>query len=116
MRATSSAVPIGGGISVYYNQGGNQVSLTSTSTKPTATQHVTLTSRVSPSPTEPGTPTGKIIFKDGTRTLGTVTMAGGAASLSTTFAAGTHSIVAQYSGDSNFNPNHSATLTIVSAP
>ncbi len=108
--------PNGGSIAVYYNQGGDHVALASTSTKPTTTQRVTLTAHVSASPTEPGTPSGIIVFKDGTRYLGTVTMTGGAASLSTTFAAGTHSILAEYGGNSNFNPNHSATLTIVAAP
>ena len=107
---------VGGNLAVYYNQGGDHLALASTSLKPKATQLVTLTAHVSASPTEPGTPAGKITFKDGSHFLGTVTMKAGAASLSTTFAAGTHSVLAEYSGDSNFNPNHSATLTIVAAP
>lgn len=111
-----SGQTIGGTIAVYYNQRGDYVSLASTTTKPKPSQHVILTAHVSPSPTEPGTPSGRITFKDETRTLGTVTMTNGAASLSTAFAAGTHHILAEYSGDSNFNPNHSATLMIVSAP
>lgn len=115
-QGTFGGQPIGGNLAVYYNQRGNYVALASTTTKPKPTQRVTLTAHVSPSPTEAGTPSGRITFKDGARTLGTVTMTRGAASLSTSFAAGTHSILAEYSGDSNFNPNHSATLTIVAAP
>jgi hypothetical protein len=113
---SSTGNPIGGNLAVYYNQGGDHVALASTSVKPKATQSVTLTAHVSASPIEPGTPAGKITFKDGSHLLGTVTMKAGAASLSTKFAAGTHHILAEYSGDSNFNPNGSATLTIVAAP
>ena len=111
-----SGNPIGGNLAVYYNQGGDHVALASTSVRPKATQSVTLTAHVSASPTEPGTPAGKITFKDGSHLLGTVTMKAGTASRSTKFAAGTHHILAEYSGDSNFNPSQSATLTIVAAP
>jgi hypothetical protein len=50
-----------------------------------------------------GTPTGTVVFKDGTATLSTATLVAGAASFSTTsLAAGAHSITASYSGDSIF--------------
>jgi hypothetical protein len=50
-----------------------------------------------------GTPTGTVIFQDGTTTLGRATLSGGIASFTTaTLAAGTHSITALYSGDANF--------------
>lgn len=111
-----SPQPIGGGLTLFYNQGGDHVTLGSTSTAPKATQLVTLTAQVSPSPAEPGIPVGKMTFKDGLRYLGNITITAGSASLSTTFAAGRHTVTAEYSGDSNFNPNHSATLTIVAAP
>jgi len=113
---TFTGQPIGGNLAIYYNQGGDHVSLTSSSLTPKPGQSVTLTAQVTVSPTEPGTPSGKITFKDGTRFLGTVSMAAGSASITTTFAAGSHSILAQYSGDANFNPNHSATVNVSVAP
>jgi len=105
-----------GTVAVFYNQGGDHVALSSSSSKPTANQSVTLTAHVTAGVGEPGTPTGKITFKDGTRILGTVDMSHGAASLGTHFASGSHGIVALYSGDTNFNPNHSSTLTIAVGP
>lgn len=116
LQSEGALVPVGGGLSVYYNQGGDHVALTSTSTRPNASQLVTLTARVTPSPFEPGTPTGKVTFKDGARYLGNVPMTAGAASLSTTFADGTHTILALYSDDGNFNPNHSGIVTIMAQP
>lgn len=106
----------GGGVEMFYNQGGDQVTLTSSVSKPVANQSVTFTAHVAPSIGETGTPTGVVTFKDGSRYLGNISMASGAASISTKLAAGTHQIVAEYGGNSNFNPNHSTTLTIVVAP
>lgn len=49
------------------------------------------------------TPTGTVTFKDGTAILNMATLASGSASFSTTtLSAGTHSITANYSGDSVF--------------
>jgi sugar lactone lactonase YvrE len=58
-------------------------------------------------------PTGTIAFKDGGAVLGVITVdASGAASFSTsTLVLGAHSIVASYSGDTNFNAVNSAALT-----
>ena len=48
-------------------------------------------------------PTGSVTFKEGTTAIGTVTLAHGKASLTTTFTkSGTFSIVASYSGDKNY--------------
>ncbi|HEY2468043.1 MAG TPA: FG-GAP-like repeat-containing protein [Terracidiphilus sp.] len=105
-----------GSLVVVYNQGGNHVTLTSSISKPTATQSVTFTAHVTPSIGETGTPTGIVTFKDGSRFLGNISMTAGAAGITTKLTAGTHQIVAEYGGNSNFNPNHSATLTIVAAP
>jgi hypothetical protein len=58
-------------------------------------------------------PTGSVLFVDATTgtTLGTVSLSGGTASVSTSaLAAGTHVIVASYSGDGNFLPS-AVTLT-----
>lgn len=105
-----------GGVEMFYNQGGDHVTLTSSSSKPLATQSVTFTARVTPSSGETGTPTGVVTFKDGSRFLGNISMTAGAASITTKLATGTHQILAEYGGNSVFNPNHSAMLTIVVAP
>jgi hypothetical protein len=65
--------------------------------------------------TGPRQPTGSVVFFDGTAQLSKsipvdVT---GTATFNTSFlAAGTHTIVADYSGDSNLNPSASAPLTV----
>jgi hypothetical protein len=66
-----------------------------------------------------GTPTGTVVFKDGTTTLSTMTLASGAASYSTSsLAVGAHSITASYSGDVVFASAVSSaqTVTISVAP
>ncbi|WP_348264939.1 FG-GAP-like repeat-containing protein [Telmatobacter sp. DSM 110680] len=105
-----------GSLVIFYNQGGDHLTLTSNLSKPTATQSVTFTAHVIPSIGEIGTPSGVVTFKNGSATLGTVSMSGGAASITTKLTAGTHQIVASYGGNSSFNPNHSVTLTIVVTP
>jgi hypothetical protein len=70
---------------------------------------VTLTATVS-SPS--GIPTGTVSFLDGTTPLGSGTLSGGVATLTTSsLAVGTHSITAVYSGDGNFAAATSACLT-----
>jgi hypothetical protein len=57
-----------------------------------------------------GTPTGTVTFSDGSSTLGTGTISNGMASFSfTTLALGSYSVVATYSGDTNFAPSNSGT-------
>lgn len=57
-------------------------------------------------------PTGNIIFKDGTTTLGTVSLTSGAGSLSiSSLAVGAHSIAAVYGGGANFTASTSAAVT-----
>jgi hypothetical protein len=52
----------------------------------------------------PGTPTGKVTFKDGSTTLGVASLSGGRASTSAVpSTTGTNVITASYSGDSNFD-------------
>ena len=59
-----------------------------------------------------GTPTGTVTFSDGSSTLGTGTASSGMASFSsTTLALGSYSVVATYSGDTNFAPSNSGTPT-----
>jgi uncharacterized repeat protein (TIGR03803 family) len=96
------------------NSGGGgtaTVTLTSSPNPSYVDQSVTLSAVVSGSG---ATPTGSVTFQEGSTVLGTVTLAGGKANLTTTFTtAGSDSIVAQYSGDKNYNPANSSPLTQV---
>jgi hypothetical protein len=50
-----------------------------------------------------GTPTGSVVFSDGSTSLGTVPLSNGLATLNvSTLVAGTHSLTAAYGGDNNF--------------
>ncbi len=69
---------------------------------------ITLTATLS---STSGQPTGTVNFLDGTTVLGAGTISGGVTTLTTSsLAAGTHSITASYSGDSNFAAVASAAL------
>lgn len=71
-------------------------------------QSTTLTAAVS---SPEGTPTGTVLFFDGSRFLGSSTLAHRSASLSMALlAAGSHSIAAAYQGSKSFAPNTSAAL------
>ena len=107
---------VDGGLVVFYNQGADHVALASSISKPKANQSVTFTAHVTTTYGEIGTPTGKVTFKDGTRVLGNVYLNAGTASVTTKFSAGTHKILAQYGGNTNFNPDQSSTLTLVVGP
>jgi large repetitive protein len=89
----------------------NSTTTLATSASPTVSgQPVTFTATVASG--SGGTPTGSITFTlDGT--AGTpVALVGGKATLTiTTFGAGTHTVVAAYSGDTTFAPSASGTLT-----
>ena len=71
------------------------------------TQTVTLTATVSPSAA-----TGTVAFYDGTTSLGSATLSGGVATLSTQFAFGSHTLTAVYSGDTNDSPSTSAVVSL----
>ncbi len=69
---------------------------------------VTLTATVSSSA---GTPTGSVEFKDGSKVIGTVTLASGKAALKTSsLSVGTHSITAAYQGDTTHYKSTSSTV------
>lgn len=62
---------------------------------------MTFTTSLSPQIT--GTPTGNVVFKDGTKTLKTVPLSGGTAMCTTTkLTAGKHTITATYNGSTDF--------------
>lgn len=61
-----------------------------------------------------GTPTGTVIFYDGSTALATQTLASGTATYSTSsLTVGTHSITAQYSGDTNYAASSSTALSFI---
>ncbi len=71
-------------------------------------QEVHLTVQLNPPPDVNVTPTGTVTFVDGGVIIGTVPLQDGIASVTTEFSTpGDHSIVAQYSGDQNFQPANS---------
>jgi hypothetical protein len=97
--------------SVLLNVGGTYVQLTSSPNPSASGQPVTFTAKVLGSVATSRTPSGSVVFSDGTKTLGSVPLTSGVASLTTsTLSEGTHSVAATYSGDPNFNPNRSSVL------
>jgi sugar lactone lactonase YvrE len=87
-----------------------------------ATTSVTASSSLNPASTgqaitfgasvTPAAATGSVQFFDGTTSLGTAPLSGGAASISiSTLAAGSHSVTAVYSGDANYLGANSSALS-----
>lgn len=75
-------------------------------------QPVTFTATVTATAAGAGTPTGTVTFNDGSHFLGTAALYSGTATCGTsTLIGGTHSIIAVYSGDSNFKSGTSASIT-----
>ena len=59
-----------------------------------------------------GTPTGTVVFTDGTTVLGTAVLTGGQATLTTsTLANGAHPVTVSYGGDATFAPSTSVVVT-----
>jgi Bacterial Ig-like domain (group 3) len=88
--------------------------LTSSINPSNAGQSVAFTATVSPN-SGTGTPSGTVIFKDGTATLGSVTLnaAGQATYTTASLTVGTHFITASYGGDSQFNVSASTAMSQV---
>lgn len=75
-------------------------------------QSVTFTAVVSPFAPAAGVPTGTVTFQDGAAVLGSVPLASGQATLSTSsLSVGTHSITAVYGGDATYAPSTSSPLS-----
>jgi hypothetical protein len=90
--------------------------LSASTTTPNFGQQVVLTATLQPSLVGALTPTGTVVFKDGTATIGTTNVSGGVATLTlntTGLAAGTHSITAKYSSDANFLTSTSPALGVI---
>jgi hypothetical protein len=97
------------------NRGATTTLLSASASPALAGQPVVLTALVSPDYPTTGTPTGTVVFLDsvvGTPTiLGTATLSGGVASLTTAaLAPGSHSLSAVYAGDDNFTGSTAAVL------
>ena len=96
------------------NQDTSTTTLTSSLNPSSFGQSVTFTATMSAGSPGSGTPTGTVTFEDQTTgaTLGTGTLTSGVATLTTAgLSVGGHSIVAVYSGDTNFAAGSSTVLT-----
>ncbi|HEY3989455.1 MAG TPA: FG-GAP-like repeat-containing protein, partial [Acidobacteriaceae bacterium] len=107
---TQSIVGDAAGSAFFMNQGGTVVTLASAAS--------TISAQVEPALSGRPTPTGTVIFLEGTTVLGTGALANGVASADASqLTVGTHTITFQYSGDANFQPNSaSGTITVTTAP
>ncbi|MFK4145116.1 beta strand repeat-containing protein, partial [Streptomyces sp. NPDC004065] len=85
------------------DQADTSTTLTSTPDPSVFGQPKTLTATVTPVPPGAGTPTGTVDFYDGATLIGTATLTGGTATLTTSsLAVGSHPLTATYSGDASF--------------
>ena len=101
------------GVNQTVDQASTAIGVVSSANPSASGQSVTLTATVSVKAPGSGTPTGSVIFYDGTTVLGTVPVSAsdGSASLpNVTLAVGTHSIKVVYGGDTNFKTSTSAIL------
>ena len=74
---------------------------------------ITFTATITPASGSTATPTGSVSFFDGTTLLGSGTVTAGVATYTTAaLATGTQDIVAEYSGDANYNGSQSNDLSI----
>ena len=95
--------------SILLNAAGTLVRLGSAPNPSKAGQLVTLGASVAGTVTTGETPTGTVVFKDGSNVLGSSPLVQGKAYLATsTLPHGKHNITAVYSGDTIFNPNSSS--------
>ena len=86
--------------------------LTSSPNPARSGSNVTFTANVTTAVSGAGSPSGAVTFKDGTITLGTVSLSGGKAVFNTfKLSGGTHSITAVYGGDGNFNASTSPVMS-----
>ena len=96
-------------VTITVNPATSSTTVSSSLNPSTLGSSVTFTATVSVSG---GTPTGTMMFNDGSTSLGTATLVSGQAAFSTSLlAAGPHSITAVYSGDTNFLLSTSSALS-----
>jgi hypothetical protein len=103
------------GVVVMLNAGGNANTLASSPNPSTSGQSVTFTATVSAAVRGvSGVPTGSVSFREGATVLGSSPLSGVVASLSlSSLTVGSHTVTANYSGDSSFVPSVSLGVTQV---
>jgi streptogramin lyase len=113
--APSTSTPA---LSEQINPAGSAVSLDVSTSLAIAGQPVTFTATVSAAVPGTGTPTGTVTFRDGDVVLGTaIIAANNMASLTIGFTGpGSHTITADYGGDSQFGSSAQTVMEQVSAP
>jgi hypothetical protein len=111
--ATGWANSSGNAAAQVVNKAATSTALTSSANPSVYSQSVMFTATVTPTAPGGGVPTGTVTFKNGSSTLGTVTLNGsGQATFTTsTLAVGSPSITAVYNGSTSFNTSTSAILT-----
>jgi hypothetical protein len=96
---------------VVFNSGGTLLKTTSSEKPLEFNEPVTFTTSVTPGVPGSGTPTGSVNFFDSATLLGTSPVVSGAASLTVpNLSVGTHSIIADYSGDAQFYAHNARPL------
>lgn len=105
--------PSSGSIVQTVSKSASSTSVTSSSNPVAFGVPVTFTASVAPVAPAGGVPTGTVTFYDGTTSIGSATLGDGGWTTLTisTLTLGTHSIKAEYAGDSNFSGSTSATLS-----
>ncbi len=111
---TNNAAATSSSITVSVGQSTPTVVVTASNANPSLGDTVTFTATLS----NGSSPSGMVTFKDNGATLGTGTISGTTASYSTSgLSTGSHSITAEYAGDTNNAAATSSTLTVtVAAP
>ncbi len=100
------------GTVVFYNHGGVHVGLKSSINPSHVGSSVTFTTTVTPSFRGTATPTGTVVFKDGSTVLASVALSATQASFTTSqLGLGTHSITAEYSGSATSRATKSPALS-----
>jgi polygalacturonase/sugar lactone lactonase YvrE len=107
--ATFAAATVSG-ISITVTKQGSTTTLALSATSINPGQSVTFTATIAGATS--GAPTGSVTFLDGTTVLGTSVIASGKAVYTTSaLLSGSHTITANYSGDTNFNVSSVASAT-----
>jgi fibronectin-binding autotransporter adhesin len=99
-------------VSQTVNQDATTTSVVASANPSVYGQSVTFTATISPNAPGGGTPTGTVIFMDGSTVLGSQTLSGAVATLITSsLSVSNHKIKVVYGGDSNFIGSQSSVLT-----
>jgi hypothetical protein len=99
------------------NQAGTTTGLSASPTSTNAGQPVTLTATIAVIAPGAGTPTGSVQFFVGVTSLGSASLSGNTAILTTTtLPIGADSLTAQYLGDSNFTESTSSAVSVTTNP